>query len=293
VKKIITKLMIVTTLAVLTAASAQAQDDEYPLSAEVTSNIANVRTDSTVGAESICTVERKQRVEIIGQAYDWFKIKLPSQAPAYVSQQFVEVSAEENDRGVISGDNVNVRVKPELGGSILGQAQNGDKVRILGKSGNWYRIKPPESATGWVHKSMVGKPMTASAVKVKAKPEVKEQAPAVSSARKEEVQEIIVVEGTIKPKVMTSVATHKIVSAAREVFLLRSNTLDLKLFMNRPVRVTGMLMTSQRNLVEVQKVEETSAQESASPAVEPLATEKPPATEETTTPADHPDPSAL
>lgn len=244
-------------MAVLVTA-ARAQSDEYPLTAEITSSAAHVRTDSTIGAESICLLNRKHRVEIVGQAYDWFKIKLPSSAPAYVNQQFVEINPEENDSGEISGDNVNIRLKPDLSGSILGQVQSGYKIRILGKSGNWFRIRPPDDATGWVHKNMVGKPLTAAQSRTRRVTPQKDESArnAPSAPVKEDVQEMIVVEGTIKPKVFTSVASHKIVSSDGEVFLLRSGTVDLKLFLGRPVRVTGMPAPGPRNLLNVQKVEE-------------------------------------
>ncbi len=253
-------------LMLLAATIARAQDGDYPLTAEISAGSANVRTDSTVGAESICMVSRKQKVEIVGQAYDWYKIKLPSNAPAYVNQQYVEVDAEENDRGEISGDNVNIRLKPDIGSSILGQVQSGTDVSILGKSGNWYRIKPPETTTGWVHKSMVGKPLSVGATKQRqrgkkkepAREPVQEPAPA---RQQEEVLEMIVVEGQIRPKVMTSVATHKIMSSQREVFLLRSNALDLRLFTGRQVRLTGTLKDDARRILEVLKVEELSMQQ--------------------------------
>ncbi|HNW39700.1 MAG TPA: SH3 domain-containing protein, partial [Candidatus Omnitrophota bacterium] len=44
----------------------------------------NVRVDSTVGAQVICTLAKGELVEVSGGVYDWYKIRLPKEAPAYI-----------------------------------------------------------------------------------------------------------------------------------------------------------------------------------------------------------------
>jgi len=50
----------------------------------------NLRVDATVGSAIICILAKGQPVEIVAEAYDWYKIRLPKQAPSYVRKDLVQ-----------------------------------------------------------------------------------------------------------------------------------------------------------------------------------------------------------
>lgn len=238
-------LGIVCALAVSCAVS-RAQD-QYPFTVEVTDDGVNLRCDSTVAAEVICEVRQKQHLEVIGQAYDWYKVKLPVHAPAFVYEKYI--TTDDGVSGTVTRTNVNVRLRPELGAAILGQGQKGDSVVIVKKTDGWYKIEPSGSLTGWINRKFVNLIS-------------KQKAQAVSERKQGGIQEYVVVEGPLKAKFFTGIATHKLISSAtKELYLLRSVTVDLNQFRNRTVRVTGVPVQTpgiHLPLLEVDKVEELS-----------------------------------
>ena len=61
--------------------------------------------------------------------------------------------------GTILKPDVNVRAKPSTRGNILIQVAKGEKVKIVGEKGSWYKVKvqldPTFSVDGWIFKSLV------------------------------------------------------------------------------------------------------------------------------------------
>lgn len=196
----------------------------------------NIRSDSTVSAPVICKVEKGQALEVISQLYDWYKVRLPDNASSFIKKDFV-TSANAGSAGEVTSDNVNIRLRPDSASVILGRANKGDLVEILEDNGSWYRIRPPQSSFGWIHKNFVGKSKNTP------------QAP---------VYKDITVEGVIKPKTFTRIATHKLIARAGKVYLLKADIESLNLFNNRKVKITGRLAGPAEQkypVIEVEKIE--------------------------------------
>ncbi|MCM8780347.1 MAG: SH3 domain-containing protein [Candidatus Omnitrophica bacterium] len=70
----------------------------------------NVRTDSTVNAESICRINRGEIVEVIMELYDWYKIKLPKNAPSFIRKDMVSLIDDKTAKVIKT--KVNVRLHP-------------------------------------------------------------------------------------------------------------------------------------------------------------------------------------
>lgn len=80
---------------------------------------------------------------------------------------FVSISSAA-EKGVLIGDNVNVRSKPETGASIVANISSGTKVDILEKGreytfigpyyGTWYKIQLSSGKTGYIFSSFVKVP---------------------------------------------------------------------------------------------------------------------------------------
>jgi len=60
--------------------------------------------------------------------------------------------AEEPVQGTVTGDKVNVRPAPETNNEYIYQVFRGDKLIVLAKRGDWYRIKVPRYWRYWVNK---------------------------------------------------------------------------------------------------------------------------------------------
>lgn len=124
-----------------------------PFQGEITADNTRIRVDSTASAETISLADKGKRVEVISESYDWYKIRLPKNAPAYIKKIFI-VPLKDN-AGEVEKTNVNVRLRPEGKSPIIGKVNKGELLTILGTEGGWYKIEPPEASFGWVHVKFV------------------------------------------------------------------------------------------------------------------------------------------
>ena len=83
-RKIISAIFIIP---VFYAGIAFAQDFQK-FNGEITSDNINIRTDSTVGSDIICALKKHDKVEVTAELYDWYKIRLPKNAPSFVKKSF-------------------------------------------------------------------------------------------------------------------------------------------------------------------------------------------------------------
>ena len=215
--------------------------DEPLLQGEVNSDNINIRSDSTVSSEVICVVNRGEKLDVLSELYDWYKVKLPSFAPSFIKKQFVLLI--DGKTGKVTSDSVNIRLRPDTKSPILGKAHRDDPVVILGGSGEWYQISPVIGSVGWISKKLISK-LEKKQVETVAQP-------------KEEAQSIII-EGTLKAKVFTRVATHKLITEGK-VYLIRGDRQSLDSFNGKRVKITGKLVdpTKQKYpIIALEKIEE-------------------------------------
>ncbi len=50
---------------------------------------------------------------------------------------------------------VNIREAGTTSSSIIATAQRGEKLKVIDKSGSWYKVETESGTTGWVHASLV------------------------------------------------------------------------------------------------------------------------------------------
>lgn len=130
-----------------------AQQEFFPFLAQVTTDKVNVRAGQSANFESICQLSRGETVVVVGRSYTWYEIQLPLNARAFISDKYViSLGGVE---GEISAEGVNVRAGTGIQSTILGQLDQGSRVRLLGKEEEWYRIEPPASMHGWVADSFL------------------------------------------------------------------------------------------------------------------------------------------
>ena len=206
-----------------------------PFMAEVNEEGVNIRCDSTVGASIIYVAAGGLRLEVVGENYDWYKVRLPKQAPAYVSKELVECSNPDAGctKGKILKDRVNIRQEPNLSSHILGKASQNEIVDIVSVEQDWYKIHPIQNSYGWIHKKFISKASLEELPQVTEKP--KEQPP---------LEEQVVIEGVIHPHgfIFTGAVSHKIITEDKKIFLLKGERTGLKALNRRKAKVTGRLL---------------------------------------------------
>lgn len=180
------------------------------------------------------------------ELYDWYKIRLPKQAPSFIKKNLVSLIDEKSAR--VIKDNVNIRLEAEESSAIVGKAKNNEVVNILRDRGEWYKIEPVINSFGWIHKKFVDKVTIIS--------QGEENKTASQTAVP--LEENIVIEGVINPKFIKRVATHKLITKDNKLFLLRGNKEKLNPFNYRRTKVTGKLISSDRQknpVLEVERIE--------------------------------------
>ena len=217
--------------------------EAYLFLGEIKGDDINIRSDSTVSAEVVSKVDRGEVVEVIAQLYDWYKIRLPYNAPSFIKKDFVVLSPDAKTAKVLN-DFVNIRLKPDVGSAILGRLNQGDLVDILEDKGGWYRIRPTKSSFAWVHKNFVGK--------------AKSERIQLKAARQTLAYKDITIVGQVKPKAFTRLATHKLIAEGEKTYLLKADIESLNPFNNRRVKITGKLPDPAKQkypVIEVEKIE--------------------------------------
>ena len=207
-------------------------EQNFPFTGYVTENGINVRADSTVGSEVICSVNKGERIEAVSEKYNWYKIKLPECAPSYIHKDMLGVV--ENNKAKLIRDKVNIRLKPNLEAEILGRISEGETVEVIKAEGDWYQIKPVNNTFAWIHKKFLEE--------IPAE-QLKKEALAAKEQEKEKAEEAaskepkILIEGVIKPKFITTIARYKLITDDKEVYLLKGEGKLLSDYKNKRVKV--------------------------------------------------------
>ncbi|MBN3040594.1 MAG: SH3 domain-containing protein [Candidatus Omnitrophica bacterium] len=115
----------------------------------------NIRSDSTVLSASLGKLYKDDWVTVVSQRYEWSKIILPKDTPAYVWAEYV--SRESDSTGKVSANALNIRNLPSLQSDVIGKIYQGDEVEILAEEGEWLKIKAFPNSFGWVHQKFLDK----------------------------------------------------------------------------------------------------------------------------------------
>ena len=101
-------------------------------------NQLNVR--SAPWGEIIGKLDQGKKVDILGREGEWLKIKYNGR-DAYIHSGYVSTANKPSSAfmGYINTGKLNVRTGPWA--SIIGTLSRGTKVEILGKTGDWYKIR--------------------------------------------------------------------------------------------------------------------------------------------------------
>lgn len=111
----------------------------------------NLRSDSDISSKGIEVLQKGNKVKIISQSEDWYKVSF-SNKNGWIKKQYVSIK---NISGNINGSDINLRTDSNVSSKILETLQKGNKVQVLDKDGEWYKISSPSKSIGWVKKQYV------------------------------------------------------------------------------------------------------------------------------------------
>lgn len=153
-------------LAVLAAsvvfAASAAEAAETASHGLITGASVYVRSGGAKAYRALGKLTKGQFVDVITVSNDgqWVRIVAPEQVDAWIFAKYVDVAG---GKGVVTGDKVRVRSRPNLKGELVNRLDKGAALKVKGRKGDWLRIAPPKGTVAWIHARYV-KRMTAAEV---------------------------------------------------------------------------------------------------------------------------------
>ena len=128
-------------------------ETRFPFVGETTEAHVKIRAGQNNNFEALTTLEKGAKVIVLGKSFQWYKVRLPESAQAYIRSSYVSVVSPQI--GEVKGDRVNVRAAPNTNATILGQLKMGEKFFIKEGQGDWTLIKPLDFIHGWIHEKLI------------------------------------------------------------------------------------------------------------------------------------------
>ncbi|MBB63749.1 MAG: hypothetical protein CMO81_01660 [Waddliaceae bacterium] len=138
------------TPSVVTEATTSQTVEFKEFTGRVTRNRVRLRSGSSLESKVVQEMGRDDLLIVQGEQDDFYEIAPPAGTHAYVFRTFVL-------DGIVEGDRVNVRLKPELESPVIAQLNTGDRVEgsICTDNKKWLEITPPESTRFYIAKEYV------------------------------------------------------------------------------------------------------------------------------------------
>ncbi len=113
--------------------------------------IANVRSGPGTDYSIKWKVEKYHPIIILKKQGDWYQFEDFEKDQAWIHE-----SLTGTDESVITiKDDCNVRSGAGTDNKIVFKVVRGVPFKVLGKKGNWYKVKHADGDQGWIHKTLV------------------------------------------------------------------------------------------------------------------------------------------
>lgn len=134
----------------ITLSAEQEAEIPPPFTAKVCRNKVRLRTEPNLDAHIIKEMDRDELLAVIEENDEFWAARPSKETKAYVYSNYVE-------DGVIQGERVNIRLRPDLDSPILTQLNSGDPVegQPCGLNRRWTEITIPEGVRFYVAKELV------------------------------------------------------------------------------------------------------------------------------------------
>lgn len=229
---------------------AQAQERQFePVYATVLEDQVNIRAGQGLNFEVLGQLNQAAQVVVRGQGYGWYKIKLPREALCFVHSDYI-------NEGIVEADKLRVRAGCGTNFNVLGMLRKRGTVDIVEEKGDWVRIRPPKSCTGWIKKDYLElseKKFIPPPLRPSVSPSPRAQ------ARQGRIKAMGVVDDL--GKIFNRQGTHKLIKGKKILYYLKSEGIDPGDYIYQKVYVTGLLTKPKNSPYPVIDVEQIKARE--------------------------------
>jgi uncharacterized protein YgiM (DUF1202 family) len=128
----------------------------FPYVAQITDDNVNIRSGPGTNYYLCGKLNKTDAVRVVGSQFSWSCIVPPVGSFSWISKQYVNVDANDPNKGVVDGDAVRVYagaegLKPIHSTTLQLKLNRGDKVLLLSREeGDYYKIAPPAGAYLWI-----------------------------------------------------------------------------------------------------------------------------------------------
>jgi cell wall-associated NlpC family hydrolase len=114
----------------------------------VTGDDVNVRSKPNLDADVLTRLAEETRVEVLEEGDGWCKIQYEGTA-GWVNRTYLSI--KNGPTAIMMADDVNLRSKPDTDAEVMKKLYEGEKVNVLDRTGNWFKVKTLNGETGWVY----------------------------------------------------------------------------------------------------------------------------------------------
>ncbi|WP_334109997.1 N-acetylmuramoyl-L-alanine amidase [Thermodesulfitimonas autotrophica] len=131
----------------------------------VTGSYVNLRSGPGTGYLKVGQISRGAQLTVVGKSGDWYRVRLQSGREVWIAGWLVKpVAGQDALTGqgsgwqaaalpatvVVTGSYVNLRSGPGTGYLKVGQISRGAQLTVVGKSGDWYRVRLQSGREVWI-----------------------------------------------------------------------------------------------------------------------------------------------
>ena len=125
--------------------------DGFPFRGKINAENVKLRAGYNENFTALKNLKKGEDIIVLDKYFCWYKVKLPNDVYCYVSKTYI------NDEGFVIANRLNTRAGAGEKYHILGKLKKGEQVFIVSREGDWYKIRPPGGASGWVYEDYMDK----------------------------------------------------------------------------------------------------------------------------------------
>ena len=126
-------------------------EDGFPFKGKINAHNVKLRAGYNENFTSLKNLKLGDDVIVLDRYFCWYQVKLPNDVSCYVSKKYI------SNNGFVTANQLNIRAGAGEKHHILGKLKKGEPVFIIASVGDWYRIRPPEGASGWIYEDYLDK----------------------------------------------------------------------------------------------------------------------------------------
>jgi uncharacterized protein YgiM (DUF1202 family) len=133
--------------------AAYAVADVFPCKGVLTGDRVRIRVGPSMSHAEILKLNKGNEVRVYAREGKWLKIAVPESATLWIHKKYVKEATGETGKGVVTGTRVNIRLKEK--GTVVGQANKGQEITVVGRKGVGILIRPIENTYAYIHADFV------------------------------------------------------------------------------------------------------------------------------------------